>query len=393
MTIRTGLDLLISTQMERLRGKSIGILCHQASVDSSYRHIIELLLPHHQKGTLNIRAIFGPQHGLWGHTQDNMIEWEGYQDPLTGSPVFSLYGKNRKPSPEMLQGLDVILIDLVDVGSRYYTFIWTMNLMLEACSEEGIACLILDRPNPIDGTHIEGTVLDQHYSSFVGLNPLPMRHGMTIGEIAKYLQGEFIPSSDVTIIPVQGWKRELSAYSTRLPWVMPSPNMPFRDTAVVYPGMCLLEGTNISEGRGTTRPFEIFGAPWIDGWSLCDRLQQLKLPGVYFRPVQFLPTFQKYLNEICQGAFIHVTDFTVFKPVLTTISILIDLYHSYPKHFRWNDPPYEYEYVKLPIDILAGNSWLRKLIEGGRPLNEMNQQMQADLDKFIPVRERHLIYS
>jgi uncharacterized protein YbbC (DUF1343 family) len=392
MTVKTGLDILISSQLDRLKGKRIGILCHQASINSAFRHIIELLSPFHRDGYLSISAIFGPQHGLWGHTQDNMIEWEGFEDPLTGSPVFSLYGKNRKPTPEMLKNLDLVLIDLVDIGSRYYTFIWSMSLMLEACSERALACIVLDRPDPINGMTIEGTVLDTNYRSFVGLYPLPMRHGMTIGEIANYLQHEFIQKSDVTIIPVEGWNRNHSADSTRLPWVLPSPNMPHLETATVYPGMCLLEGSNISEGRGTTRPFEIFGAPWIDGWKLCNRLQKLKLPGVFFRPIQFLPTFQKFENERCQGGFIHITNTNKFKPVITATAILNELINCYPENFEWKKPPYEYEYEKLPFDILAGNSWLREMIETGKSISEIEQRMRAELEEFKPVRNKYLLY-
>jgi uncharacterized protein YbbC (DUF1343 family) len=392
MKTQTGLDELVRNEMEILQKKKIGILCHQASVNCRYRHILELLQPFHKDKFLTIRTIFGPQHGLWGHTQDNMIEWEGDMDPVTGTRIFSLYGNHRKPTTRMLQDIDLVLIDLMDVGARYYTFIWTMALMLETCSEMDIECIILDRPNPIDGISLEGSVLDPAYRSFVGMYPLPIRHGMTIGEIGMYLRHEFFPNGRLRIIPLKHWNRHQQYDSTGLPWLMPSPNMPHPDTALVYPGMCLLEGTNISEGRGTTRPFEVFGTPWIDGWKLCDRLNKVKLPGVYFRPVQFLPTFQKYQDEICEGAFIHVLDKKNFRPVTTALTVLWDIRRTYPGNFAWKNPPYEYEYEKLPIDILLGNSWAREMLEQDRSPDEIVNRMQTEIGEFKPRRQKYLIY-
>lgn len=392
MSVLTGLDILKKQNFKILRGKKIAVVCNQAIIDRQLLHILDLLLPYHQKKFLEIKAVFGPQHGLWGHTQDNMIEWEGYLDEQTGLRIFSLYGQERKPTPHMLQDVDTLLIDLPDIGSRYYTFIWTMALCMEAGQENKIRVIVLDRPNPITGTRVEGTVLDSSYRSFVGLYPLPQRHGMTLGEIAWYLKDRFFPQLKLKIIRMKRWKRAYHFPQTQLPWVMPSPNMPSWETALVYPGMCLLEGTNLSEGRGTTRPFEIFGAPWIDGRRLCQELNAKNLPGVYFRPIQFLPTFQKFKDELCQGAFVHVTNRLSYQSVLSTIHLLQCIIRLYPNHFSWKNPPYEYEYEKMPFDILAGNSWLREMIEQQTPLEIIQQKMDEDLQIFLPIRQKYLLY-
>src|SRR5512143_1484905 len=300
--IKVGLELFEKHWPRALKGARAGLLVHPASVNARLEHATGFFL---KSRKCRLTALFGPQHGIHGQTQDNMIEWRGFRDPGTGLPVFSLYSDQRKPSPSMLKGIDAMVIDLQDVGSRYYTFIWTMELCMKACAEEGKSVIILDRPNPIGGTAIEGTVLEPEYSSFVGLRPLPTRHGMTIGEIGSYLRDTFYPSLDFHIIPVQGWKRDRWFNEFSLPWVLPSPNMPTLDTALVYPGMCLLEGTLLSEGRGTTRPFEIFGAPFIEPDQVVKRLQEFRLPGVLFRPLYFEPTFQKHARILCGGAQIH----------------------------------------------------------------------------------------
>lgn len=393
MTTRTGLDVLCEQNFVPLLGKRIGVLCNQASIDHQLRHILDLLLPLHQQQKLNIGAIFGPQHGLWGNTQDNMIEWEGGFDRPDGIPIFSLYGRHRKPTPEMLNHLDLLLVDLQDVGARYYTFVWTMALCLQACREKRIEVWVLDRPNPINGCDMEGTVLDSAFSSFVGLYPLPQRHGMTIGEIACYLKEKFFPGLSLRVVEMNGWRREMFFPDTGLPWVMPSPNMPSWETALVYPGMCLLEGTNLSEGRGTTRPFEQFGAPWIDERELTRHLNNLNLPGVYFRPVQFQPTFQKFAGKLCRGAFIHVLDSSLFCPVITVLSILYTILQNHQEHFGWKEPPYEYEYEKLPFDILAGNAWLREMLEEGKALDGIEKNISSELASFGPIRDQFLIYS
>jgi len=392
MKLLSGLDVLLKNNFDHLSGKKLGILCNQASVNQLLSHLIDILIPYHHNGQLQIQGIFGPQHGLWGYTQDNMIEWEGYHDQRTGLNIYSLYGKNRKPPKELLADIDIFLVDLQDIGARYYTFIWSMALTFEACMEEGISVMILDRINPISGNRVEGTILDPDFSSFVGLYPLATRHGMTIGEIAKYFQEEYYPELNLQIVHMQGWNRSDYFPDTGYSWVMPSPNIPTWESALVYPGMCLLEGTNLSEGRGTTHPFEIFGAPWIYGWKISHRLNQLKLPGVYFRPIQFLPMFQKYKNEICEGAFIHVIDKNIFNPVITAVALIREIMYLYPENFTWKPPPYEYEYKKMPFDILAGNSWLRESISNYIPLITLQERMEQDLVEFKKIRENYLFY-
>jgi uncharacterized protein YbbC (DUF1343 family) len=293
----------------------------------------------------------------------------------------------------MLENLDVMAIDVQDAGSRYYTFIWTMELCMQACMEMGKSVVILDRPNPIGGHITEGPVLDMAYTSFVGQRPLPVRHGMTIGEIACYLKNEFYPSLDLHIIQLQEWKRHMWFDETRLPWIIPSPNMPTLDTAIVYPGMCLLEGTNLSEGRGTTRPFELFGAPFIEPEALAAHLKDFHLPGVAFRPLHFQPTFQKHAGSLCGGAQIHVLNRERFRPFKTGVAVIKAVHNLYPKHFQWKLPPYEYEAEKMPIDILAGTDRLRKEIEREESLDLMEKWWREQCRAFDKqVRKRHLIY-
>jgi uncharacterized protein YbbC (DUF1343 family) len=321
-----------------------------------------------------------------------MVEWEGFFDPQTGLPVYSLYGHKRKPEPEMLKDIDVLAIDLQDIGSRYYTFIWTMELCMQACLECNKSVVVLDRPNPINGLSAEGAALDMSFASFVGQRPLPIRHALTVGEIASYLKNEFYPSLDLHIIKMQGWKRNMWFDQTKLPWVMPSPNMPTLDTAIVYPGMCLLEGTNLSEGRGTTRPFEIFGSPFIEPDILIKRLKEFKLSGVVFRPMYFLPTFQKHAGKLCGGSQIHVIDRNKFRPFKTGVAILKAVSDLYPEQFRWKEPPYEYETQKMPIDILAGTDRLRRDIEKGENIKNMESWWSSETKVFEKIRKKYLLY-
>ena len=284
------------------------------------------------------------------------MEWKSYEHPRLRIPVYSLYAEHREPTAEMLQDLDVLLVDLQDIGARYYTFIWTMYLCMRACEKNGVAMVVLDRPNPINGISVEGPLLDPHYRSFVGLHQIPVRHGKTIGELAQQFRDEAFPKCKLSILPIKNWNREMWFDHTGLPWVMPSPNMPTLDTATVYPGMCLLEGTNISEGRGTTRPFEIFGAPFIDPEKLSSELNALNLPGVFFRENYFQPTFHKFAGELCGGVQIHVTDRDEFRPFLTGVEIIKRIRKIYGKEFQWRQPPYEYEWKRLPIEILIGDA-------------------------------------
>lgn len=402
MALQIGLDRLLHDEFKQIRGKSIAVVCNQASVDSSYHHILSRLEPGHSKGQYKIQAVFGPQHGLFGTTQDNMIEWQGEGAEKVQFPVYSLYGEHREPTDEMLKGIELVVVDLPDVGARYYTFIWTMSLMMKAAERNGIPVLILDRPNPI-GSKAEGPVLDPEYRSFVGLHPVPMRHGLTIGEVARYVQSHFHPQANVDVLTVNGWDPHQFADHSTYAWIMPSPNMPTVDTAVVYPGACLLEGTNLSEGRGTTRPFEMVGAPWINADRLARDLNHSELEGVYFRPVQFEPTFNKYKGKICNGVFVHVHDRTKFESTLVYMRLLqcviqqtgvLDASHVKLERFlaasgetdlpgfAWKQPPYEYEFKKLPIDILLGNGTLRSNLEEGCDLKMLRKEWQVSHKTF-----------
>lgn len=412
MAIQSGLDVLANDDFRSLTGRRIAVVCNQASVDHRYRHILDLLEPGHTRGEFVIGAVFGPQHGLFGTTQDNMIEWEGEGAQTVRFPVYSLYGEHREPTDSMLEGIELIVVDLPDIGSRYYTFVWTLALTMKAAARLGIPLLVLDRPNPI-GSQVEGTVLDPAFASFVGLHPLPLRHGLTIGEIAIQLNQRFYPSATVDVVKLEGWDRNSYADANGYAWVMPSPNMPTVETAVVYPGGCLIEGTNLSEGRGTTRPFETIGAPWLDAHRFASALNSSGLSGVYFRPIQFEPTFNKYHGQLCNGVFVHVTDRQTFEPVLTYVAMIqesirqtglqdssgpqLDRFRAAGPEtelpgFAWKQPPYEYEYEKLPIDILFGSSWPRQAIEALEPLKHFRERMADECLTFRSQIETPLFY-
>ncbi len=413
MSIRTGLDALVEQQFLTLRGRRIAVICNQASVDHRFRHVLNLLAEGKYSHDYKIVAAFGPQHGLAGTTQDNMIEWNGEGAESFRYPVFSLYGEHREPTDEMLAGVDLIVVDLPDVGSRYYTFIWTMTLAMKAAERLGIEMLVLDRPNPI-GSKVEGPVLEPEFASFVGLHPLPIRHGMTIGEIAYFVRDQHYPKLSLEVVKLTGWDRHSYADQNGYAWVMPSPNMPTVETAVVYPGGCLIEGTNLSEGRGTTRPFETIGAPWLDGAKLADSLNNCELTGVFFRPIQFEPTFNKYSGQICNGVFVHVTDRELFEPVLAYCAIMIEAIKQTGLHdsshikadrfvaasaetelpgFAWKQQPYEYEYEKLPIDILFGNSSSKHSIEQGNRIEMLRNTTKSDHAPFISKALACKLYS
>jgi uncharacterized protein YbbC (DUF1343 family) len=353
MPVELPLDHLQELWPKKLRGARIGALLHPASVSAKLEHASRIL-DRHNGDLFRLAAFFGPQHGFLGQTQDNMVEWKSYQHSRLQIPVYSLYGEHREPTAEMLENLDVLLVDLQDIGARYYTFIWTLYLCMRACEKTGVAVLVLDRPNPITGVITEGPILDPNYRSFVGLHSIRVRHGKTIGELAQQFRDEAFPDCQLSILPIKNWERAMWFDQTGLPWVMPSPNMPALDTAIVYPGMCLLEGTNISEGRGTTRPFEIFGAPFIEAESLCRELNHLKLPGVFFREIYFQPTFHKFAGEFCGGAQLHILDREEFRPFLTGVEIIKCIRENYLEQFQWKQPPYEYEWKKLPIEVLIG---------------------------------------
>ncbi len=378
--VMTGLDRLIEDGFAPLRGRRLGLVVHPASRDARLRRGWCLA---HASANTDVRALFGPQHGFLGQTQDNMIEWEGFTDRTTGLPVHSLYGEVRKPTPQMLADIDTLVVDLQDVGARYYTFIWTLYLCLEACAELGKQVVVLDRPNPLGGEAVEGPLLEPEYSSFVGMAPIPMRHGLTIGELALCFRHWQNWDLDLDVVWMKGWRRDLDFDATGLPWILPSPNMPTVETAFVYPGGCLLEGTNLSEGRGTTRPFEIFGAPWVDPDTLVGLLRDWRLPGLRWRPLVFEPTFHKYAGEACGGVQVHVTDRREFAPVQAYTAAIAAIAELWPDRFAWRQPPYEYETVKLPIDILAGGPRWRQLVEAGQRPGAMRRAWDEECDLFL----------
>lgn len=347
------LDNLPNHWPKEFKGATVGAVLHPASVNSHLTSTLDVLTQFPE--ILKLKALFGPQHGFLGQTQDNMIEWTSFLHPKLGIPVYSLYGEHRQPTPEMFKGLQALFFDLQDVGARYYTFIWTLYLCMKTCEQVGIPIIVHDRPNPITNK-IEGPQLNSHYTSFVGLHPIPVRHGKTIGELALQFKAEAFPKCEVWVLHMQDHSPSSWFDETGLPWVLPSPNMPTLDTAIVYPGQCLLEATNISEGRGTTRPFEIFGAPYLNANHLAEELNSLHLPGAYFRALSFEPTFQKHARLLCEGCQIHVLDRNSYQPYETSMKILEVIQSQAPENFKWNSPPYEYEFTKLPIEILLGNS-------------------------------------
>src|SRR4051812_11752047 len=347
MRVQLGCERLLASSA--LDGKRVGLICNPASVDGELRHVADLFA-RNPKATL--AALFGPQHGFRSDVQDNMIETGHGDDCVRRVPVYSLYSETREPTADMLAGIDALVIDLQDVGSRIYTFIYTMANCLIACRKHAVKAIVCDRPNPIGGAEVEGPMLERGYESFVGQYPIPMRHGMTIGELAQLFNSEFGIGADLQVVKLDGWQRDMYFDRTRLPWVMPSPNMPSLDTAIVYPGTVLFEGTNVSEGRGTTRPFELVGAPGIVAERFADQVNRRDLPGVLFRPAVFEPTFHKHAKQTCGGCQIHICDRKLFRPVLSGVALIAAFRAQDSEHFRWREPPYEYEDEKLPVDIL-----------------------------------------
>lgn len=388
MTVRPGIERVLSGEAQHLRSMSLGLIAHPASVTSDLRASAYALL----HGGFPVRALFGPQHGARGEKQDNMVESDSFADPVSGLPVHSLYGDVRKPTPEMLTGLDALLFDLQDVGVRVYTFVWTMALAMEACAEAGVRFVVLDRPNPIGGLDREGPVLRPGFESFVGLHPLPLRHGLTCGEMARWLNGERGIGCELEVVACEGWERGMKWVDTALPWVLPSPNLPTPDSCLVYPGMVLLEGTNLSEGRGTTRPFELFGAPYLDPDRLAERLEGVLGAGVRVRPCHFEPGFQKYAGSLCGGGQIHVLDDDAFRPVRTAVAILAAARELAPERFAWREPPYEYEAEKPPIDILWGHDGLRTGIDVGKTADDILAGTDREIAAFSDTVKPYLLY-
>jgi len=373
-----------------LQEARLGLLCNQASVDSATRPTRAIVA---ELAGENLRALFAPQHGIRGQAQANMVETEDEVDPHLKIPIYSLYSsKTRTPTEEQLARIDCLLIDLQDVGTRVYTFATTMGFCLEAAAKYKKKVVVLDRPNPINAEQVEGNIFKEGLRSFVGFAPIPMRHGMTMGELARFFNEERKIGAELEVIPMQGYKREYFFTDTHLPWVPPSPNMPKPETALVYPGQVLLEGTNLSEGRGTPEPFESFGAPFIDAGLLKGQLEKRRLPGVRFLEISFAPEFDKWQGRICSGIQIQVTDPRAYKPYYTTLAIIQEVMKAWPDQFSWLPPPYEYEFEKLPIDIITGDEAIRKGLEDGRDLDEMEASWQQELEGFLAIRKQYLLY-
>lgn len=387
--VKLGLEKILDEQVHFLKGMRVGLVCNPASVNHHFQHAADLFYENEQ---INLTTLFGPQHGIRGDVQDNMIETSHIVDSQTEIPIYSLYSETREPTEEMLSSIDALVFDLQDVGCRVYTFIYTMANCMRACAKYGKKMFVLDRPNPINGIDIEGNLLEAGHESFVGMYPIPMRHGLTVGELAKLFNTDFELHCDLEVITMDNWSREDYYDETDAPWVMPSPNMPTVDTSVVFPATVYLEGTRVSEGRGTTRPFEIVGASYINPLEFSDSLASLELAGVIFRPINFLPTFQKFANEGCGGIFLHVVDREVFEPVITGLAIIKTIFDFYPNDFKWKEPPYEYVYDRNPFDVIAGTSKIREFFEQGKTIKEMKNSWQTDIKIFSKVREKYLLY-
>jgi uncharacterized protein YbbC (DUF1343 family) len=385
--VTTGLEELLR-RPRQLAGLRLGLVANPASVTSGLEHAALAL---RGRRSLRLKSLFGPEHGVWANAQD-LVEVDGGRDHLTGLPVHSLYGRTRVPTARMLRGLDALVVDLQDVGARYYTFVYTMLLAMEACARHRVALVVLDRPNPLGGEAIDGNVLDPRFASFVGMHALAARHGMTIGELALMFRAERGLAVDLRVVPMRGWRRPMAFEDTGLPWVAPSPNMPTVDTAWVYPGACLVEGTNLSEGRGTTRPFELVGAPWLDPWRLARDLENEGLPGARFRPACFTPTFQKHAGRTCGGVQVHVTDRRTFPAFLCYLLLLHHARRQDRRRFAWRDPPYEYELVKPPIDVLCGTDRVRRRLASGRSPRSLAAEWRRPLAAFRRRRCPYLLY-
>ncbi|HEY2415979.1 MAG TPA: DUF1343 domain-containing protein [Pirellulaceae bacterium] len=391
-SFQLGLERCLDNPPKLLCGARFGLLMNQASVDRAFRYAYDLLA---KKFPGQLKAIFSPQHGLWCEEQANMIESaHGRYEPL-GLPIYSLYSETRQPTTEMLHGLDCFVIDLQDVGTRVYTFAWTIQNCLNACAAAGIPVIILDRPNPLGGRIAEGPLLEPAFESFVGGASIPLRHGLTLGELALLVNADQHIGVSLEVIPMTGWRREMLFDDTGRPWVAPSPNMPRTTTAMLYPGQVLLEGTNLSEGRGTTTPFELLGAPFIDSQILAAELSDAKLPGLAIRPIHVVPTFDKFHAERCGGIALHITEPRAVRSVAATIEILAAVHRLYPEHFAWLPPPYEYEREKMPIDILFGSSRLREAFESESAPSNATIEELVQLDEAAWWRRvgPYLLYS
>jgi uncharacterized protein YbbC (DUF1343 family) len=390
--VASGLDVLVAQRFRELRGLRAGLVCNPTAVDRRLRHAADLL---HEAPGVRLERLFGPEHGVRGDVQYMAAVGEE-RDRRTGLPMLSLYGETAeslRPSAAALQDLDVLVFDIQDVGARYYTYQATMMLCMEAAAAAGVGVVVLDRPNPLGGALVEGPALRPGFESFCGLHDLAPRHGLTVGELALLFRAERRLHVDLTVVQCDGWRRRAGFDETGLPWVMPSPNMPTVDTALVYPGMCLLEGTNLSEGRGTTRPFELFGAPWLDAERLASHLAAMRLPGVLFRPASFVPTWDKHAGARCHGVQLHVTDREGFRPVRTGLACVLAARAQDPARFAWRTEPYEFVSGVPAFDLLCGSAREREAIERGAALAEIARAWGREERAFERRRKAHLLYA
>jgi len=382
-SVRTGLDN-IGSYKQQFQGKRIGIITNHTAYDSDGRHIVDVFS---RIDGVKVTALFGPEHGIRGSEAAGR-KIDSQAGPAQDVPVYSLYGKTRKPTPEMLENVDILVFDIQDVGARFYTYIYTMALAMEAAAENRIRFVVLDRPNPINGLTVEGNILEPKFASFVGMYPIPVRHGMTVGELAGMFneQGWLANAvkAELLVVPIKGWRRAMWYDQTALPFIKPSPNMTSLKTAAVYPGLCLLEGTNVSEGRGTSKPFIQFGAPWIDAGELAARLNKLNLAGIRFRPVSFTPNASKHAGQRCHGAEITITHRDMLQPYWAGIVIVNEIYRMYPGRFEW---------IEKHFDRLCGTANVRNAIEEGASLQTLKQKWQPKLEKFLKIRKRYLLYT
>ena len=387
--VQTGLERLVAKPGKWISQERIGLLCNPASVDSRLDHARLVI---NQRFPQQLKALYSPQHGFFAEKQDNMIESADLQDSVLQIPVYSLYGKSRKPDARMFAPIDVLLVDLQDVGTRVYTFIYTLSYCLEAAREYGVRVIVLDRPNPINGRTVEGNCLTADCASFVGRYAIPMRHGLTIGELAHLFNDHFAIGCDLEVVAMKGWQRDMRFGDTGLPWVAPSPNLPTPDSTLVYPGQVLLEGTNLSEGRGTTQPFELFGAPYIDVQKMQSALSNAPLPGAILRPAVFEPTSNKWQAVPCNGFQIHVTDPARFRPFATSLHLLRAVIANHPDQFEWKSPPYEYEFERMPIDLIIGDRDIRRRLESLEPVEAIEAGWQPALNRFQALSKEFRLY-
>lgn len=386
--IKLGVEKLLE-EPSKLGTARVGLICNQASVNHQLIHAADLFSAH---PNIKLHALFGPQHGIRGDVQDNMIETGHTVDRETGLPIHSLYSETREPTEAMLENLDVLVFDMQDVGCRIYTFAYTMANCMSAARKFGKKVIVCDRPNPISGLKVAGNVLEAEQASFVGQFAIPTRHGMTLGELARMFNEHFQINCDLEVIEMEGWEREHWHDQTDAPWVMPSPNIPTLDSATVFPGTVHVEGTQLSEGRGTTRPFELVGAPYVDAEEYARSLNSMNLPGVFFRSCIFRPTFQKHAGVSCGGVQLHVTDRNEFEPVTTGIALVKVAYELYRSDFRWKEPPYEYVFDRNPFDVIAGTSSIREAIEQGAPIDRIEKSWDETFANFMKMRAGYLLY-